>query len=78
MFSFGHSAGVIESVLAALGIGYELVTPQIWKRHYKLVGKPKDAARALAQRYYPMAPLGRKKDGGLADALLLARYQICS
>ena len=74
MFSFGHSAGVIEGVLAALGIGYELVVPQEWKKAYKLNGKPKDAARALAQRYYPSAPLARKKDSGLADALLLARF----
>jgi len=34
----------------------------------------KDAARALAQRLYPTAPLGRKKDGGLADAILMAQY----
>ena len=76
MFSFGHSAGVIEGVLAALCISYELVTPQTWKKHFKLNGKPKDAGRALAQRFYPSAPLGRKKDGGLADALLLARQAI--
>ena len=74
MFSFGHAAGSVEGVLAALGISYELVTPQTWKRAYKLNGKPKDASRALAQRLYPGAPLGRKKDSGLADALLLARY----
>ena len=76
MFSFGHSAGVIEGVLAALGISYELVTPQTWKKAYKLTGKPKDAARALAQRFYPSAPLAGKKDSGLADALLLARYNL--
>ena len=74
MFSFGHAAGIVEGVLAALGISYELVVPQEWKKAYKLNGKPKDAARALAQRYYPSAPLARKKDSGLADALLLARF----
>ena len=78
MFSFGHTAEVVEGVLAALGISYELVTPQCWKKHYRLNGKPKDASRALAQRFYPGAPLARKKDGGLADALLMARYRICS
>lgn len=74
MFSFGHSAGVIEGVLAALGISYELVTPQKWKKCYQLNGKPKDASRALAQRLYPDAPLSRKKDHALADAILIARY----
>ena len=78
MFSFGHSAGVIEGVLAALGISYELVTPQCWKKYYRLNGKPKDAGRALAQRFYPSAPLARKKDTGLADALLLARFGLAS
>lgn len=76
MFNFGHSAGVIEGVLAAVGIGYTLVTPQTWKRHFKLLGKDKDASRTVAQQLYPSAPLSRKKDCGVADAILLARYAI--
>lgn len=75
-FAFGHSAGVLEGILAALGIPYELVTPQSWKRHFGLLGADKDASRAKAIQLYPDAPLGRKKDVGRADAMLLARYVV--
>lgn len=76
MFSFGHAAGVAEAVLATLGIPYELVTPQRWKRHFGLIGLEKDASRAKAIQLYPKASLSRKKDVGIADAILLARYGV--
>jgi crossover junction endodeoxyribonuclease RuvC len=74
MFNFGKSYGMALGVVAALGAEMHLVTPPTWKKHYKLTGKPKDASRTLAQQYYPAASLGRKKDHGKGDALLLARY----
>jgi len=74
MFNFGMGYGVIQGVLAASGIPYTLVTPQKWKREAGLVGKDKDMARTLAQQLYPDAPLGRKKDIGRADAILIARF----
>ena len=74
MFSFGHAAGIVEGAIAAVGIGYVTVTPQVWKRHFALLGKDKDAARAVAQQLYPSAPLSRKKDCGVAEALLMARW----
>ena len=36
MFNFGKSAGFIEGVLSALGIPYQLVTPQRWKKEFTL------------------------------------------
>lgn len=74
MFSFGHAAGVLEGVVATLGLPCELVTPQAWKRHFGLIGSEKDAARAKAVQLFPGAPLSRKKDGAIADALLIAEY----
>lgn len=74
MFRFGHAAGVLAGVLATLGAEVHYATPPAWKKYFKLTGKPKDASRTLAQQYYPAAPLGRKKDHGKGDALLLARY----
>jgi len=74
MFSFGTSYGIIIGVLAALGIPVILVTPQSWKKRAGLTGKEKDCARTLAQQLYPTAELGRKKDIGRADALLIARF----
>jgi len=73
-FNFGMSYGVIQGVLAALGIPMVLITPVTWKKKAGLIGKEKDAARTLAQQLYPQAPLGKKKDIGKADALLIARY----
>lgn len=74
MFNFGMGYGIIQGVVSALGIPYELVTPQSWKKRAGLIGKEKDNARTMAQQLYPDAPLGRKKDIGRADALLIARY----
>lgn len=74
MFNFGKGAGVIEGVLAGLGISYTLVTPQKWKKRAELIGKEKDMARTLAIQLYPFAPLTRKKDIGRADAILIARF----
>src|SRR5690606_16808140 len=74
MFNFGMGYGVIQGVLASLGIPYTLVTPQTWKKRAGLAGKDKDNARTLAQQLCPEAPLGRKKDIGRADAILIARF----
>lgn len=74
MFNFGMGYGVIQGVLAALGVPYTLCTPQRWKKAATLIGKDKDNARTLAQQLYPNAPLGRKKDIGRADAILIARF----
>jgi len=74
MFSFGTSYGIVLGVLAAIGIPTILVTPQSWKKRAGLTGKEKDYARTLAQQLYPAAELGRKKDIGRADALLIARF----
>lgn len=74
MFNFGMGFGVIQGVLAARRIPYRLVAPPKWKKAAGLTGKDKDMARTLAQQLYPEAPLGRKKDIGRADAILIARY----
>ena len=75
MFAFGHSAGVVEGVLAALHIPAVLITPQAWKKGAGLIGKDKDAARTIAARLYPFnRTLDLKGKGqALADAILIAR-----
>ena len=74
MFNFGVSYGVVQGVLAALKIPMVLIRPAVWKKRAGLLGKDKEAARTLAQQLYPEAPLGRKRDIGRADAILIARY----
>ncbi len=74
MFSFGTSYGIVIGVLATLSIPMVLVSPQSWKAKAGIRGKDKDYARTLAQQLYPSAELGRKKDIGRADAILIARF----
>ncbi|WP_018935670.1 MULTISPECIES: hypothetical protein [unclassified Thioalkalivibrio] len=77
-FSFGHSAGLVEGVIAAAGLPVTLVTPQVWKRHAGLTGSNKDSARSRAVQLYPgVRDLDQKAKGqALADALLIGRYGV--
>jgi len=73
-FSMGEGLGVWLGVLAALGIPVRWVPPRTWKKAVGLqVGADKESSRAAALRLYPaLAPsLGRKKDHGRAEALLI-------
>ncbi|MEA5089400.1 hypothetical protein [Solidesulfovibrio sp.] len=75
MFSFGENCGIWKGILAALGIPYVCPRPQDWQRGIvdRKAGKDtKAASLATARRLFPDADLGRKKDHGRADALLLA------
>lgn len=76
MFGFGHTAGIIEGVVSTLGLKFQYITPQSWKKEFGLIGRDKDAARTLAIQRFPHAAqfLSRKKDNGRADALLIALY----
>lgn len=71
--SLMHSLGMIEGIISTLCIPYVLVSPQTWKKYFKL-GRDKELARALAIRLYPTASLSRIKDHNRAEALLIARY----
>lgn len=76
MFSFGHAAGSVMGVLAAMRIPVTLVTPQSWKKEAGLIGKDKDAARSRAIQLWPRwSALGKKGEGqALADSALIARF----
>lgn len=75
VFSLGHSAGVCEGVLLALGIPVEPVAPTVWKRFYGL-SSDKSEAQACASRLHPghagSWPL--VKHHNRAEAVLLASY----
>jgi len=75
-FRFGESFGALKGVLGALNIPYRLVPPQMWKRHLRLTGCDKDAARTMVIQRFPeiAESMKRKKDVGRADALLLALW----
>jgi crossover junction endodeoxyribonuclease RuvC len=78
-FTFGCGYGQLQGLLAGLGIPYELITPQCWKK-IVLAGtsKSKDAAIAYCRRAFPDVPLVmpkcRNPHDGIADALCLMQY----
>ena len=76
MFSFGHSAGVIQGVLGAFEIPVVMVTPQAWKKRAGLVGQDKDASRTKAIQMWPSWRELDKKGVGqaYADAAFIALY----
>ena len=76
MFSFGHAAGTVSGVLAALHITTTLVAPASWKKAAGLIGTDKDAARSRAIQLWPKwRDLDAKIKGqALADAALIARF----
>jgi crossover junction endodeoxyribonuclease RuvC len=79
MFSFGQSYGFVWGVLTALGIGYQLVPPTLWKREFGLLHTEKQGSVDVAKRLFPGVSLlptdrCRKDSDGMSDALLIAEY----
>ena len=73
-FKFGQSYGIVIGAVAASMVPLHLVTPQRWKKHFRL-GADKDEGRGLAIRLWPACQhFSRKKDHGRAVAALLARF----
>lgn len=77
MFSMGRSYGVIEGILAAHALQLTRVRPQVWKSHFGLLKKHKDAARTCIIDMFPKYVdfFKRKKDVDRADATLIAIWQ---
>jgi crossover junction endodeoxyribonuclease RuvC len=72
-FQFGVGFGSILSVLQAMHIPIEFVTPVVWKRSYGL-SKDKHASLHKARLMFPTAELHLAKHDGRAEALLIAEY----
>jgi crossover junction endodeoxyribonuclease RuvC len=78
-FTFGTGYGQLQGLLAGLGIPFELVTPQAWKK-LVLAGttKDKNAAIAYCRRAFPdvslVMPRCRVPHDGVADSLCLLQY----
>jgi crossover junction endodeoxyribonuclease RuvC len=74
-FKFGRTFGQALGVIQAIGVPYELVSPSVWKKYFKITPhSPKDASRLVCKRLYPKADIPLKKHHGRADAILLAHY----
>lgn len=75
MFRFGTAYGIAQGVIGALLIPVEFVSPQRWKKHFRL---PSDKKMSLekAQQLFPSCAesFQRVKDHGRAEAALIAKY----
>jgi hypothetical protein len=82
MFTFGLVVGTLLGALTANRLPITLVTPQEWKKSCRLSGltgdEAKDAARAAAKEFWPDHGkiLSVKKNHGLAEAALMARWYV--
>lgn len=78
MFSFGRNLGLIEGLLQANKIAYQLVPPQTWKKEFSL-SSDKQSSIDVCKRLFPhinllATPRSRKENDGMAEALLMAEY----
>lgn len=72
-FKFGRAVGAIEAVVALFREPWFIVSPQRWKADMG-VTSDKSTSLNLARQLWTTAPLTRKKDHGVAEALLLAEW----
>jgi crossover junction endodeoxyribonuclease RuvC len=74
-FNFGMGFGIILGALGAARVPYQFVTPNEWKKHFRLT-KDKGLSRATAARLYPVQAdlFSRAKDDGRAEAALIATF----
>ena len=72
-FKFGIAYGQALSLAQRFLVDWELVVPRVWKGDLGLTSDKADSLN-MARQKWPEAPLGRIKDNGRAEALLLAEW----
>jgi len=73
MWTFARAVGAITAICELTNYPCHMVRPQVWRNYFNL-DKGKDASLDVARMFWPEAPLKRKKDHNLADALLIGEY----
>lgn len=75
-FKFGTTYGQVLAIPRLLGFEVETVSPQAWKRRFKLLKQPKSKSRAKALELCPWLDrmLYRERDEGRAEAVLIGLY----
>jgi crossover junction endodeoxyribonuclease RuvC len=75
-FAFGTSYGIAIGIACGTAAALHYVTPNQWKKHFRLPSGSKDASREKAVQLFPEAHryFTLKKHHGRADALLLAKF----
>jgi Holliday junction resolvasome RuvABC endonuclease subunit len=72
-FKFGMAVGAIQAIVELTRAPWVIVRPQNWKKDMGVTAQ-KSNSLDLARSLWPNAPLGRVKDHGVAEALLLAEW----
>lgn len=77
-FKFGAAYSAAKTTCRLAHVPMHLVTPQTWKKHFRLKGgkEGKEAARNRALSLFPASAesFARKSDHNRAEAALLARF----
>lgn len=78
-FTFGSMYGWLLGMLDTIGVSYQAVSPQKWKKDFGLLRSDKSKSVDVCQHLLPNANLYRtdrckKPDDGMAEAALLAIY----
>jgi crossover junction endodeoxyribonuclease RuvC len=77
-FTFGAGYGWLKGVMDALGISYQEIPPEKWKKEFGL-NTDKQKSIAVCRQLFPEADLrpserSRVDNDGMAEALLMAEY----
>ena len=77
-FKFGQTYGWLLGMLDTIGIPYQPITPQKWKKEFGL-NSDKTGSVEVCKRLYPGVSLlrterSKKDDDNMAEALLMATY----
>lgn len=78
-FTFGVMYGWLLGMLDTIGVSYQAVSPQKWKKDFDLLRSDKSKSVEVCRHLLPNANLYRterckKPDDGMAEAALLAIY----
>lgn len=79
VWSFGQTYGWLLGVLDAVGLSYQTVPPNLWKKDYSLLRTEKKQSIEVCKRLFPGIELKRtdrcrNDDDNMADAALICEY----
>ena len=79
VWSFGQTYGWLLGVLDAVGLSYQTVPPNLWKKDFSLLRAEKKQSIEVCKRLFPGVELKRTDkcrtdDDNMADAALICEY----
>lgn len=79
VWSFGQTYGWLLGVLDAVGLSYQTVPPNLWKKDFSLLRAEKKQSIEVCKRLFPGIELKRtdrcrNDDDNMADAALICEY----